>query len=135
MSSEREKILRMVAEGTVTPEDAERLLGRLDPAARTTDNGEPVRGSSTSKSGPFRYLRVVVDGKDKANIRVPIGLIRTGIKLTALMPLSASKHLSDRGIDLSQFNNLDSDELMEALAELQVDVSSGDGDTVRVFCE
>jgi hypothetical protein len=123
----------MVADGTITPEDGERLLGRLDAGA--TAAGEPGAEGSKGRSGPFRYLRVVVDGKDKANIRVPIGLIRTGIKLTALMPLSASEHLSDQGIDLSQFNNLDSDELMEALAELQVDVDSGDGDTVRVFCE
>ena len=49
--------------------------------------------------------------------------------------LSASKHLTEHGIDLSQFNNLDGDELMEALGELQVDVDSGSGDTVRVFCE
>ena len=87
------------------------------------------------RSGPFKYLRVVVDGKDKANIRVPIGLIRTGIKLTTLMPLSASEHLTEHGIDLSQFNNLDGDELMEALGELQVDVDSENGDSVRVFCE
>ncbi len=109
----------------------EKLLSRLDPA-RTTERG---LDTDDRKSRPFKYLRVTIDGKDKANIRVPIGLIRTGIKLTALMPLSASKHLSEQGIDLSQFNHLDSDELMEALRELKVDVDSGDGHTVRVFCE
>ena len=134
MSSERARILQMVAEGTITPEDGERLLGRLDPAEKTPSAAEPGHGNGKRK-GPFKYLRVVVDGKDKANIRVPIALIRTGIKLTALMPLSASKHLSEHGIDLSQFNNLDGDELMEALGELQVDVDSGSGDVVRVFCE
>ncbi len=135
MSSERTKILQMVAEGTITPEEGEKLLSRLDPARTTTARAEPGLDTGDRKSGPFKYLRVVVDGKDKANIRVPIGLIRTGIKLTALMPLSASKHLSEHGIDLSQFNNLDSDELMEALRELKVDVDSGDGNIIRVFCE
>jgi hypothetical protein len=90
---------------------------------------------SKGKPGPLKYLRVVVDGEDKVNIRVPIGLIRTGIKLTTLMPLSASEHLSEHGIDLSQFNNLDGEELMEALRELSVEVDTEDGDVVRVFCE
>ncbi len=135
MSRERMKILQMVGEGTITPEEGEKLLSRLDPARATTAEAEPERDTGARKSGPFKYLRVVVDGKDKANVRVPIGLIRTGIKLTALLPLSASEHLSEHGIDLSQFNNLDSDELMEALGELKVDVDSGDGNIIRVFCE
>ena len=135
MSRERAKILQMVAEGTITPEEAEKLLSRLDPAGATTAVVEPGIDSGDRKSGPIKYLRVVVDGKDKANVRVPIGLIRTGIKLTTLMPLSASKHLSEHGIDLSQFNDLDGDELMEALRELRVDVDSGDGDIIRIFCE
>jgi hypothetical protein len=125
----------MVAEGTITPEEGEKLLSRLDRAGTTTEIVEPNLDTRDRKSEPLKYLRVVVDGKDKANLRVPIALIRTGIKLTALMPLSASEHLSEHGIDLSQFNNLDGDELMEALRDLRVDVDSGDGDIVRVFCE
>ncbi len=134
MSSERAKILQMVAEGTITPEEGEKLLNRMDPAGTTTALG-PEPASGNGKPRPLKYLRVVVDGKDKANIRVPMALIRTGIKLTALMPLSASEHLSEHGIDLSQFNNLDGEELMEAFRELKVDVDSGDGYTIRVFCE
>jgi len=135
MSRERAKILQMVAEGTITPEEAEKLLSRLDSAGPTTTLVEPGLNHAEPKPGPIKYLRVVVDGSDKVNVRVPIGLIRTGIKLSTLMPLSASEHLSEHGIDLSQFNNLDGDELMDALRELTVDVDSEDGDTVRVFCE
>ncbi len=135
MSRERVKILQMIAEGTITPEEGEKLLSRLDPAGTTTALVEPELDTGDRKPGPLKYLRVVVDGSDKVNIRVPIGLIRTGIKLTTLMPLSASKHLSEHGIDLSQFNNLDGDDLMEALRDLKVDVDSKDGDIIRVFCE
>ena len=125
----------MIVQGTITPEEGEKLLSRLDPAKTTPPLVEPELDTGDRKSGPLKYLRVVLDGTDKVNIRVPIGLIRTGIKLTALMPLSASEHLSEHGIDLSQFNDLDSDELMEALRELKVDVDSGDGNIIRVFCE
>ena len=136
MSRERVKILQMIAAGTITPEEGEKLLSRLDPAGTTTTAVvEPELVTGDRKPGPLKYLRVVVDGSDKVNIRVPIGLIRTGSKITTLMPLSASKHLSEHGIDLSQFNNLDGDELIEALRDLKVDVDTGDGDIVRVFCE
>lgn len=135
MSRERGKILRMIAEGTITPEEGEKLLSRLDSAGTTTTLVESETGTGDRKAGPLKYLRVVVDGSDKVNIRVPIGLIRTGIKLTTLIPLHASEHLSEHGIDLSQFNNLDGDELMEALRELRVDVDCEDGDIIRVFCE
>lgn len=135
MSRERTKILQMVAEGTITPEEGDKLLSRLDSDASGTALALSEAENGERKKGPLKYLRVVVDGGDKINVRVPIGLIRTGIKLTTLVPLSASEQLSEAGIDLSQFNNLDSDELMEALRELRVDVDSEDGETIRVFCE
>jgi hypothetical protein len=134
MSRERMKILQMVAEGAITPEEGEKLLSRLDPAATSKAPAVRELGAGDRKAA-LKYLRVVVDGSDKVNIRVPIGLIRTGIKLTTLIPLHASEHLSEHGIDLAQFNNLDGDELMEALRDLKVEVDSGDGDVIRVFCE
>jgi len=133
MSAERAKILKMVAEGTITVEEGEQLLSRLD---RTTGTAVDEPGTGDAERGPLKYLRVVVDGGgDTVNIRVPIGLIRTGIKLSTLMPRHASEHLAEHGIDLSEFNELHGEELMEALRELKVDVDSGDGETVRIFCE
>lgn len=135
MSRERGKILQMVADGTISPEEGEKLLGRLDPAETTKAVVASERDTQDHQSGPLKFLRIVVDGSDKVNIRVPIGLIRTGIKLSTLIPIHASEHLTEHGIDLSQFNNLDNEELMEALRELRVDVDSEDGDIVRIFCE
>ena len=139
MSNERAKILQMVADGTITPEEAEKLMSRLEPNGLASSSTTSIVASAPSadepKNGPIKYLRVLVDGPDKVNVRVPIGLIKTGIKLSTLMPLSASEHLTDHGIDLSQFNQLDGEELMEALRELHVEVDCEDGDVVRVFCE
>ena len=135
MNRERAKILQMVADGSITPEDGEKLLSRLEGAGPAAPLAEKPDLGAGRKSGPLKYLRVLVDGNDKVNVRVPIGLIRTGIKLSTLMPLSASEHLSDQGIDLAQFNDLDGEELMEALRDLQVDVETEEGDVVRVFCE
>jgi hypothetical protein len=135
MSREREKILRMVADGTITPDEAEQLLNRLDPEAPTAV-AEPSTEPGERPTGPIKYLRVVINGgDDKVNVRVPIALIRTGIKLSTLMPNDASEHLREKGIDLGRLNELDGDELMDALRELWVEVESEDGDTIRVFCE
>ncbi|HKK73079.1 MAG TPA: hypothetical protein VKA86_17895 [Candidatus Krumholzibacteria bacterium] len=135
MSREREKILRMVADGTITPDEAEQLLNRLDPRAPTAV-AEPSTERGERPPGPIKYLRVVINGgDDKVNVRVPIALIRTGIKLSTLMPNDASEHLRQKGIDLGRLNELDGDELMDALRELWVEVESEDGDTIRVFCE
>jgi hypothetical protein len=135
MSRESAKILQMVADGTITPEEGEQLLSRLEQAGTAVAVMEPTMGGAGAKLPPLRFLRVVVDGGDKINIRVPIGLIRTGIKLTTLIPIHASEHLTEHGIDLSKFNDLDGDELTEALRELRVEVDSEDGDVIRIFCE
>jgi hypothetical protein len=135
MPHERAKILQMVADGTITPEEGEKLLSRLDSPGASTATAEPGRDRGDRNAASLKYLRVVVDGKDNVNIRVPIGLVRTGIKLTTLMPSKASRRLSERGIDLSRFNSLDGEELIEALRELKVEVNTDDGDVVRVFCE
>jgi len=84
-----------------------------------------------------KYLRVVVDSADgdKVNVRVPMSLIRTGLKLSSLMPADAAEAVLEKGIDLSALKNLDGEELVEALRELSVDVDSADGDKVRVFTE
>jgi hypothetical protein len=85
----------------------------------------------------LKYLRVVVDSSDgdKVNIRVPLALVKTGIKLSTMMPAEANEKLAEQGIDLSHLSGLKGEELIEALRDLKVDVDSNDGDTVRIFCE
>lgn len=144
MDSERKKVLDMVAEGKVSADDAERLLGKLDGssagdapgAGAAAGAGGAADGADGPGAGgaPLKYLRVLVDSADgdKVNIRVPLGLLRTGVSLATLLPSAAGEKLSDHGIDLS---HLAGDSLVEELRELTVDVDSAKGDTVRVFCE
>jgi hypothetical protein len=54
-----------------------------------------------------------------------------GIKLGAILPSGASERIEASGIDLDDLNKLADEELVEALADLQVDVNSEDGDVVR----
>lgn len=136
MSEERKKILEMLAAGKITADEAERLIAALETAefrGRESESDHPPRGKP-------RYLRVVVDDADhRVNIRVPMKLIRAGVKLSALIPQQAvDRAREESGIDLSQINPENLDEIVENLQDLTVDIDSKDGkekETVRVFCE
>ncbi len=144
MTDEKKQILEMLSEGKISVDDAEKLLAKVgesrvesfsEPAPVPAPAPTPREEADPSK--PLKFLRVVVDSEDgdKVNVRVPLALIRTGIKLTTMLPSDASRKLSEQGIDLAHLGALEGDELIEALRELTVDVDSSDGDKVRVFCE
>jgi hypothetical protein len=133
MTEERKKILEMLSEGKITAEDAERLLDKIE--AGPSSAPKPPR--EPGEKCKVKWLLVHVDGTDgdKVNVRVPISLLRTGIKLGAILPAGASERIQASGFDLNDLNKLADEELMEALADLQVDVNSEDGDVVRIYCE
>jgi hypothetical protein len=132
MSDESRKILEMLSEGKVTVDEAERLLKAL--------GGAEEAGAGTEAAAPKRpkYLRVLVqDGEDNVNIRVPLGLVRAGMKLKSLLPEKARRKIEDKmgGIDISGIKPENIDEVLSKLGELHVDVDGGDGEKVRIFCE
>ena len=132
-NTERKEVLDMLAAGKISAADAERLLSKL---ADSTD-GAPESATSDNGTRPIRFLRVVIDTKDgdKVNVRVPLILLRTGIKLSAMVPALAGNKLKASGVDLSHPSSLSGDELIDELRNLEVNVDSTDGDMVRVFCE
>ena len=77
---------------------------------------------------------------ERVNIRVPVGLLRAGVKLASVLPGEAQDKvgiaLKDKGInlDMKGLTSEQFDELVESLAELSVDVD-GDKEKVRIFCE
>jgi hypothetical protein len=77
-SEERLKILKMLEEGKITPDEASTLLRALDGGRRATSGG-PV------SSGDSRFLRVQVtdldSGKAKVNVTIPIGLVNVGLRM------------------------------------------------------
>lgn len=142
MSEERRKVLEMLAAGKITPEEAERLLDRLGSAGDPGDDSGGIETEATDGDGEGRrkaprFLRVLVDSPERENvdIRVPLGLVRTGLKLSTILPGRVSHRLSERGIDLSHLGRLDDEALIAELAALKVDVAGKDGEKVRIFCE
>jgi len=137
MSSERKQVLDMLAEGKITSAEADRLLDKLAGSERSNSNAGATTATRPLAGGAPKFLRVVVDARDGdvVNVRIPLFLVRTGIKLSTMLPSKVSRRLNEKGIDLSQLSGLAGDDLVQALRELHVDVNSDDGDKVRVFCE
>ena len=148
MNEHRRQILQMLAEGKISAEEAERLLA----AVETPSSGGNAAPSATAANTPPKFLRVQVDSEDdnghegptKVNVRVPMQLLRAGVKLAYLIPSSALQKanvaMHEQGIpmDLTQIKPENIEELVEQLRDLSVDVDQKDGRNkvkVRVFCE
>jgi hypothetical protein len=138
MKEERERILKMLADGKITVDEAEKLLDALaGPSAKTqTAVAEP----GGKKKIDFLYVKVISANDDNVDIRVPLNLLRAGIKLTALIPPQAMKHL-DNALDAKgipfDFRNIkpeNIEELVQSLADMEVNVNSKNGDYVKVYC-
>ena len=78
--------------------------------------GDPT-DSPPKRKKPPKFLRVQVNSHDGdvVNIRVPMALVRTGVKLTTMLPNDAKEKMEEHGVDLSNLNGLQGDELIEAL--------------------
>jgi len=156
MNDNRRQILELLAAGKITADEAERLIAALDPgpaqaAGRTagsTLNGQQPDISRTRA----KYLRVLVEadeemtglkGPTTVNVRVPLQLLRAGVRLAALIPQQAHNQLdqalSSHGVPLtlSQIRPENLEELVDHLEDLTVDVDGKDGNKtrVRVFSE
>jgi hypothetical protein len=135
MNEERKKVLEMLASGKISAEEAEGLLEALENRASEASPAPALTGTGMPK-----YLFVKVDSTsgDKVNIRVPMKLIQAGIKLKSLLPHDAqdkiNAKLSEKGINLDDFNTENLKDLLDALSELEVNVDDKKGDSVRIYC-
>jgi hypothetical protein len=142
MNESRRKILDMLAAGQINADEAERLILAVE---KETPAAGSANGSDTRPKPKPRYLRVLVEdngggNSPKVNVRVPMQLLRSGVKLAALIPdqafVQVNEALQKEGvrIDLRQIKPENLEELIDQLDELTVDVDDKDA-KVRVFCE
>jgi len=126
MSEERRKILEMLGQGKISVDEAEKLL-----------NATANAGKKEIKDLP-QFLCIKVDGDQKVNIRVPIQLIRSGIKFASLIPSDVSDRVCDKlrakGINLDKLDPEALDSLILSLKDLSIDVDE-EKEKVKIYCE
>jgi hypothetical protein len=142
MNEQRRQILQMLAEGKITADEAEQLIDALE-----REQPESPPGAAPRPKPRPKYLRVVVnstdngsDGPSRVNVRVPLQLLRAGVRLTSLIPPQAltkvNTELDKRGvpIDLTELKPQHIEELIDQLDEVTIDVDDPHS-KVQVFCE
>ena len=140
MSENRRQILEMLAQGKITADEAERLIAAVE---------KPGDAAAGVPRGEARYIRVLVesekddeDAPAKVNIRVPVKLLRAGVKLAGLIPQEARERVNEamreKGMcfDINQLKPEQLDTLIDGLQDVSIDVDQKNGKArVRVFSE
>jgi hypothetical protein len=147
MSEESRRVLDMLAQGKISVADAEQLLQALKEGPEAAVSVPPQAPPEGEKPKPKFFcvqVQPVPGGgslhQGPVNIRLPLGFLRSGIKLAAVMPdfmkVRVNEHLKEHGIDFDAARmkpeNLDA--LIATLSELNLEIDS-DKDKVRIFCE
>ena len=143
----RRRVLDLLSEGKISVDEAERLLSLAGNASSRRSERNTRRENETTH--PPKYLRVVVEpgsqagaeeSGERVDLRVPMALIRAGMRLPALIPGGVAdkvnEALRENGIDLDvrRLDGNELDKLISALSELEIDVENGEH-KVKVFVE
>jgi len=121
-ADERLQILKMLENGTISAEEASRLLEALDSAKDRED-------TSQHSSAP-RWFRVRVTdlatGRSKVNVNIPMGLVNVGMRMGARFAPNIS------GVDAEQVLRA----VREGAHGKVIDVeNTEDGERVEIFVD
>jgi hypothetical protein len=148
MNDEKRRILELLAQGKITVDQADELMRAVD--ARRPD----AASASTGEPSPPRWVRIQVqkqakEGRDpnEVNIRVPIAVVKGGMRLGAIIATfageKAAQRMKERGIDLdlskingdfSKMNGAEFDAFMKSIDDVNIEVDDGKSQ-VRITCE
>lgn len=143
MTEERRQILEMLAAGQITADEADRLLGALQGAPATAS------ATATLPQPPPKFLRVMIDSKNDRknspvhiNVRVPIALLRAGVRLASFIPTNAQERVNEElhkngvNFDISQIKPENLNDLIDQLKDVSVDIDSHEDDVkIKIFAE
>jgi hypothetical protein len=147
MTDTQKKVLEMLAQNKITAEEAYRLLNAINSGE---GNSQSTPGAESRPTLKPKFLRVTVHPDpdspeaakfDRVNVRIPLSLIRAGMKMTSLIPPpvydKVNTAMKEKGIDfdLRTIKPEDLEDIIDALGDMQIDVEGGRGERVRVYAE
>src|SRR5258708_36784975 len=133
----------MLAAGKINADEADRLLGALQ-----GESAASAPPATQTKPAP-KFLRVIIDSTNDLkkspvhiNVRVPIALLRAGVRLASLIPTNAqeraNEELRKNGVtfDISEIKPQNLDGLIDQLKHVSADIDSEqDHLKINVFAE
>ncbi len=85
-----------------------------------------------------KFLCIQIDMEIKVNVRIPLGLIKNGMKLAAFIPQEAAHLVTDRlrskGINLEMMFTESFDHFIESLQKFHLNNDEHD-QTIKIYCE
>jgi len=155
MSDDTRRILDLLAQGKITVEEADALLrAAREGAGPSTARADAGGGGGNGNDRPRpKFLRVEVHkargaarwsgdaphGERQVAIRVPLAMVRAGIRLGAIIPGTGDRiqqAMREHGIDfdVSKLDSGEFESMLRDMGELNIDVDNGRAQ-VRVTCE
>ena len=129
-SEERTKILKLIQDGKITAEEGAQLIEALDSAVQTPQAAPTLESTAgqTGKTGHWFHVRVkdMASGKVKVNVKLPLGLISTGLKIGAKFSPEVEK------VDVTQLMDFINSGEIGTIADVE---DEEDGEHVEVFIE
>lgn len=140
MSDDARRILEMLSAGTINVDEAERLLAALRGVAGTVVEVAPREDRALLP----RYLHIVGvaggGGEEGFRMRIPLNLMRAGMKMRALVPEEAREQIAaklrEKGIEADMFELPEDriDDFIRALADLEFEAGDKQGG-LRIYLE
>ena len=145
------RILDMLSQGKITVDEADRLIKALGAEQPADATASAPAGDAAS----VRWFRINIHkpAKDEdhrpkdVNIRVPIAVVKGGMRLGAIIGTfageKAARRMKARGLDidlakinsdLSQMNGPEFDEFLRSLNDTNIEIDDGRAQ-VRITCE
>jgi hypothetical protein len=131
MNEEKMRVLKMIQEGKLTPEEGMQLLDVLDEGTPVEAASKAARAEKTparAEGGRWFHVRVtdLETGKVRTNVRVPIGIVSMGMKMGARFAPQVE------GIEFDKLSEF----ITEGVTGQIVDVTdSDDGEHVEIYIE
>jgi hypothetical protein len=145
MSEETRRVLDLLSQGKITVDEADQLLKAV--AAADAAPAEPAADAQPNAGGAPKWIRINVHkpandrrGDKDVNIRVPVAIVKGGMRLGALIaPFAGEKvasRMRERGfdLDLSKLDDAAIDAMLKDLGEMNIEVDNGKAQ-VRITCE
>ena len=150
-TDETRRVLDLLQEGKITVDEADRLIKALtaEPPPETATADTPADGRERVRWIRINIQKPANDGHKakNVNIRVPIAVVKGGMRLGAIIGTfagdKAARRMKAQGLDidlakissdLSQMNGPEFDEFLRSLNETNIEIDDGKS-TVRITAE
>ena len=146
------RILDMLSQGKITVDEADRLIKAMsaDPPAETATADTATDGRQRARWFRINIHKPAKDQTHKpkdVNIRVPIAVVKGGMRLGAIIATfageKAAQRMKERGLDLdlstingdlSRMNGAEFDTFLKSLDDMNIEIDDGKSQ-VRITAE